>query len=94
MFLSAYKDAGLAHVTIHDLRHTFGVHCILAGVPVPRLQKLLGHATPSMAPRYAQHAPQPFFEEDAARLAESLGRQGPEEADERAKLAQAARRAG
>ena len=94
VFLSAYKDASLAHVTIHDLRHTFGVHCILAGVPVTRLQRLLGHATPYMALRYAQHAPQPFFEEDAARLAESLGRQGPEEADERAKLAQAARKAG
>jgi integrase len=34
--------------TLHDLRHTFGVHAAQAGVPIVRLQKLLGHATPHM----------------------------------------------
>jgi len=63
-------------------------------VPVPRLQEFMGHATAYMALRHAQRAPQPSFEEDAARLAESLNRRGPEEAHERATLAEAARKAG
>ena len=59
--------------TIHDLRHTFGVHCAQAGVPIARLQKLLGHASPHMTLRYMKHAPESYFVEDAARVAASLG---------------------
>lgn len=60
------------NVTIHDLRHTFGVHCAQAGVPIVRLQKLLGHASPHMTQRYMKHAPESYFAEDAARVAASL----------------------
>ena len=49
------------NVTIHDLRHTFGVHCAQAGVPIVRLQKLLGHASPHMTLRYMKHAPESYF---------------------------------
>ena len=35
------------NVTMHDLRHTFGVHCAQAGVPIVRLQKLLGPRLPA-----------------------------------------------
>lgn len=38
------------------------------GLPLPRLQKLLGHATPAMAMRYARHAPEAYFVEDVARI--------------------------
>ena len=58
---------------VHDLRHTFAVHAIQAGLPLPRLQKLLGHATPAMTMRYARHAGEGYFAEDAARIAASLG---------------------
>jgi hypothetical protein len=41
-------------------------------VPIPRIQKLLGHATVAMAMRYMKHAPEAYFAEDAARVAMSL----------------------
>ncbi len=31
------------HATIHDFRHTFASHLAMAGLPLPTLQKLLGH---------------------------------------------------
>jgi hypothetical protein len=55
----------------YDLRHTFGVHAVMAGVPLPRLQKIPGHKTPAMTLRYAQHAPEPHAQDDAARIAAS-----------------------
>ena len=64
--------AGLRSVTLHDLRHTFAVHAAQAGVPIPRIQKLLGHATVAMAMRYMNHAPEAYFAEDAAKVAGSL----------------------
>ena len=60
------------NATIHDLRHTFGVHAAKANVPIARLQRLLGHATPVMTMRYMKHAPQEFFGEDAAKIADSM----------------------
>ena len=57
------------NVTIHDLRHTLGVHCVQAGVPIVRLQKLLGHASPHMTVRYMKHAQESYFTEDAAKVA-------------------------
>lgn len=39
-----YKDAGIQKANIHTLRHTFGAHAAMAGVPIPTLQKLMGHA--------------------------------------------------
>lgn len=75
------------NVTIHDLRHTFGVHCAQAGVPIVRLQKLLGHASPHMTLRYMKHAPESYFSEDAARVAASLTGQSDREAAVQAALA-------
>ena len=60
------------NATIHDLRHTFGVAAAQAGVPIVRLQKLLGHTTPHMTMRYMKHAPEAFFKEDAAKVASAL----------------------
>jgi integrase len=60
------------NVTIHDLRHTFGVHCAQAGVPIARLQKLLGHASPHMTLRYMKHSPESYSAEDAAKVAASI----------------------
>ena len=48
------------------------MHAAQAGVPIPRIQKLLGHATVAMAMRYMKHAPEAYFVEDAARVAGSL----------------------
>jgi Phage integrase family len=64
--------AELHDVRVHDLRHTFGLHWIQAGLPLPRLQKILGHATPAMTLRYSRHAPEAFFTGDAAAMDASL----------------------
>lgn len=58
--------------TMHDLRHTFGVHAARAGVPIARLQKLLGHKSPIMTMRYLQHDPANFMDEDAINYDASL----------------------
>ena len=73
--------------TIHDLRHTFGVHCAQAGVPIVRLQKLLGHASPIMTMRYMKHAPESYFAEDAAKVAASLSGERNREREAQAELA-------
>jgi integrase len=89
-FARCVRQAKIAPCTIHDLRHTFGVHCAQAGVPLPRLQKLLGHASPIMTMRYMNHAPEAYFTEDAARLAASIQGGAPDsEAAARAELARA-----
>jgi integrase len=75
------------NATIHDLRHTFGVHCAQAGVPIVRLQKLLGHASPHMTMRYMKHAPESYFAEDAARVAASLTGQRNRETEAQVRLA-------
>lgn len=54
------------------MRHTYGVHLAQANVPIPRIQKLMGHSTPAMALRYAAHAPTNYFAEDAAALAANI----------------------
>lgn len=58
--------------TMHDLRHTFAVHAIQASVPIPRLQRQLGHASPVMTLRYAAHAPEAYFAQDAAAVDQAL----------------------
>jgi integrase len=89
-FRRARKAAKLDGVTIHDLRHTFAVHWVLAGLPIARLQKILGHATPTMTMRYMRHAPEGFFAHDAAKVAASLNGIDSREASARAELAREA----
>jgi integrase len=57
----AVTDAGLTdpagqplHVTLHQLRHTFGTSLVNAGMNLPALMALLGHVTPEMTLRYAR----------------------------------------
>jgi len=44
------------HVTLHQLRHTFGTTLVNAGMNLPALMALLGHVTPEMTLRYARLA--------------------------------------
>ena len=60
--------AGISDATPHDARHTFAVHAAQAGVPIVRLQKLLGHATAAMTMRYMKHAPEAYVAEDGAAI--------------------------
>jgi len=50
---NARKRAGLPHVRLHDLRHTFASTLVNAGVPLYTVQKLLGHSTITVTQRYA-----------------------------------------
>lgn len=78
----------VADATPRDARHTFAVHAAQAGVPIVRLQKLLGHATATMTMRYMQHAKEAYLDEDSERIAMSMagteekpdaGQQAPQE---------------
>ncbi|MGH9092126.1 MAG: tyrosine-type recombinase/integrase, partial [Acidimicrobiales bacterium] len=44
------------HVTLHQLRHTFGTTLANAGMSLPALMALMGHVTPEMTLRYARLA--------------------------------------
>jgi integrase len=48
----ARKKAGLRHVRIHDLRHTFGSWLAQAGVQLPTIMELMGHKSAATAKRY------------------------------------------
>ncbi len=41
----------------HALRHTFAVHCVRAGMPLPILQQVLGHSDIKTTMVYARFAP-------------------------------------
>jgi integrase len=66
---STCSGAEIAGATPHDARHTFAVHAAQAGIPIVRLQKLLGHADPTMTMRYMKHAPEAYMDQDAAAIA-------------------------
>lgn len=39
-----YAEAGIEGANIHSLRHTFGAQAVMAGIDLPTLQQLMGHA--------------------------------------------------
>jgi integrase len=51
------KAAGLRLIRWHDLRHTFASNLVAAGLPLPQVQKWMGHSTINMTMRYAHLAP-------------------------------------
>jgi len=40
----------------HHLRHSFAIHCIKRGMTVERLQKILGHSSPTTTSIYLQYS--------------------------------------
>ncbi len=53
------KEAGLEDVRLHDLRHSFASIGAGAGMGLPVIGSLLGHAQPSTTHRYAHFAADP-----------------------------------
>lgn len=47
-FVKAYKQVGVEHMTIHDLRHTAASLMVASGANVKVVQRQLGHASASM----------------------------------------------
>lgn len=56
-FATACRAAGIEDFRIHDLRHTCAAWLVSAGVPLPEVRDLLGHASITMTERYAHLAP-------------------------------------
>jgi integrase len=54
----ACKKAGLEKSGWHVLRHTFGSHCAMRGVPMRVLQQWMGHRDISTTLRYAHLSPE------------------------------------
>lgn len=54
---SAGHRAGIGHVHLHVLRHTFATRLREAGQPLDRIMALLGHKTMAMSLRYAKSTP-------------------------------------
>jgi integrase len=50
----AAAEAGLGHVTSHQLRHTFATAMVNAGVSLQSLMALLGHVSAAMSLRYGR----------------------------------------
>lgn len=40
----------------HHLRHSFSIHCIKRGIAIERLQKILGHQSPTTTSVYLQYS--------------------------------------
>ncbi len=64
------KNAGLADVRLHDLRHSFASVGVMSGAPLMIVGKLLGHADHATTQRYAHIAADPI-----AAASEEIGRQ-------------------
>ena len=52
------RKARVEDFRFHDLRHTFATRLVQSGKDLYKIQRLLGHKTPSMTQRYAHHYPE------------------------------------
>ena len=52
------KKAKVEDFRFHDLRHAFATRLVQSGKDLYKIQRLLGHKTPSMTQRYAHHYPE------------------------------------
>ncbi len=41
---------------LHHLRHSFAIHCVKRGMSIERLQKILGHSSPTTTSVYLQYS--------------------------------------
>lgn len=74
---AACRAAGVGHVRVHDLRHTYASWLLQSGVDLAEVGRLLGHTSPLTTQRYAHLAETP-----SAAVLEALGSHGPATDDE------------
>jgi integrase/recombinase XerD len=58
----------------HHLRHSFAIHCIKRGMSIERLQKILGHSSPTTTSVYLQYSLKDLHE-DYDKVWEDEGKQ-------------------
>lgn len=57
-FKKACTDARITDFRLHDLRHTFASHLVMAGVDLVTVKELMGHVGISMTVRYSHLVPE------------------------------------
>jgi len=62
------RETGIEDVRLHDLRHSYASQCVIEGVPLPVVSRLLGHSRTAMTLRYVHAA-----DRDVAAAAERVG---------------------
>ena len=65
LFRHHRKVSQVAHANAHRLRHTFAADMVRAGVSLPALMQLLGHAHIDTTMLYVQLSPQDVWREYA-----------------------------
>ena len=67
------EQAGLVHVRIHDLRHTYASNAIMQGQPIAMVARLLGHTQLQTTMRYIHLADGPV-RDAVAQVADAIGK--------------------
>ncbi len=73
LWYTVRREAGIADVRLHDLRHTVATHAVMQDVPLPVVARLLGHRRPHMTLRYT-HVGDGEIEAAAERVGQSIAR--------------------
>lgn len=71
-FRLALSKAKIEDFHFHDVRHTFATRLVQAGVDIYKVQRLLGHKSPTMTQRYAHHYPESL--RDGVEILDRLGK--------------------
>jgi integrase len=67
-FARALSDAGVPHVRLHDLRHTFASMALAAGVDLKTVSTALGHSTISTTADVYAHVTDSLMRDAADRI--------------------------
>ena len=73
LWYTVRREAGIADVRLHDLRHTVATHAVMQDVPLPVVARLLGHQRPDMTLRYT-HVGDGEVEAAAERVGQTIAR--------------------
>ena len=73
LWYTVRREAGIADVRLHDLRHSVATHAVMQDVPLPVVARLLGHRRPSMTLRYT-HVGDGEVEAAAERVGQTIAR--------------------
>jgi len=75
-FAAAVRRAGLPHLSVHGLRHTWETLALRAGVPAKVASEVLGHSSVAITLDTYSHVTPGMQEDATARVAGLLGPEG------------------